>query len=264
MKLSSGSRSRSADQGVYESSIDPMYSNGVYVRESSGYKDAAYKVDQLIRLPARNENLFHEGGVPQTVADVGCGSGRTTFLLGERLTSLRGVSPLVDGCDVHSDLPESAEGGPSFISGDFCVAARRVYDMVVLFDVMEHVPGPAEFLAAAGRFARLVALHIPLDDSLFGWLRGLPSHKLEFPGHLLVLNPSTAMNLLAIAGLRVVDFRYSPVFRAPSGWQTMRQRMLYPVRAVAYALSPYMTQRLLGGVSLVVLAKTRLGLEERC
>jgi SAM-dependent methyltransferase len=238
-----------------------MYSSGSFVRASPGYQDAGYKVEQLIRLLTRNPDLL-SAGKQRYVADVGCGTGETTLLLHKALTGLWGVPPQVDGYDVHSYLPQSVEGEVSFISGDFCLEARRVYDLVVLFDVLEHVPDPLGFLRAVSRFSYFLALHIPLDNSLLSWLRDLPRRKLRFPGHLLALDPSAAINLLTFAGLRIVDFVYSPVFRAPSGCATRYQRLLYPVRAVTYWLSPYIAQRLLGSVSLMVLARTPIGLSE--
>jgi|GEM_PF-2371470 len=241
--------------------VDPMYSRGNFIRASSGHQDARYKVEQFVLLLARNTDLFPVGK-RRFVADVGCGTGETTLLLHRALTTLWGVSPRVDGYDVHPYLPKSPEDDVSFIAADFCLEARKVYDLVLLFDVVEHVPAPIDFLQAVSRFARFVALHIPLDNSLLCWLRGLPRQKIGFPGHLLVLDPSAAINLLTFAGLRIVDFSYSPVFRAPSGRATPYQRLLYPVRTLIYWLNPYIAQRLLGGVSLMVLARTGVGLSE--
>jgi hypothetical protein len=165
----------------------------------------------------------------------------------------------VDGYGVHPKVSELA-GGPHvrFIAGDFCSISDGTYDLAVLFDVVEHVPDPLGLLRGVGRAARLLALHIPLDDSFLSWIRGLPHHKLDFPGHLLVLNAASALNLLSLAGLRVVDFKWSPVFRAPSGTANVTQRLANPVRALCYLVSPWLVQRLLGGVSVTVLARSPL------
>jgi SAM-dependent methyltransferase len=241
------------------SRVDPMYSSGAFVLASEGWKDAAFKVERLVDVLSRNLELF-QPGAKLHVADVGCGTGATTWLLHKELALLLGVPPKIDGYDVHPFLPQSFHEDVSFIGGEFSVRARATYDLVVLFDVLEHVPEPLAFLQSVSKYAYLLALHIPLDDSALSWVRNLPRGNLKYPGHLLVLSPADALNLVAFAGLRTVDFAYTPVFRAPSGRATRFQRLAFPARALLYWLSPYLLQRLLGGVSLMILAMTPLGL----
>lgn len=122
------------------------------------------------------------------------------------------------------------------------------------------VPDPLGFIRKVGARAHRVALHIPLDDSWMVTFRDLPRAKLSHPGHLIYLDAPSALNLLALAGLRVRTYAYSPVFRAPTGQQSKSQRLLTPSRGLLYRLSPYLAQKLLGGVSLMVLAETPLSL----
>ncbi|RIK26940.1 MAG: hypothetical protein DCC55_39700 [Chloroflexi bacterium] len=162
----------------------------------------------------------------------------------------------VKGYDIHPAMKHLSGGkNVSFHYADFThTEPSDKADLVIMFDVIEHVPGPLGFLRAVSERARFVALHIPLDDSWLLGMRNLWKRNLLHPGHLLVLNVSSAINLLTFSGLRVEDYSLTPVFRAPFGTETRSQRLLNPIRRVLYRISPYVLQRTLGGVSLMVLA----------
>src|SRR5262249_33189095 len=148
------------------------------------------------KVTALKKLLDASRGVPglfplSHIADVGCGSGATTFFL-------KGIysDAMLTGYYVHPDLPTYTENKDvKFVQTDFCTLETPVFDLAVLFDVVEHVPAPAEFLRQVAARARFVVLHIPLDDSLFSWLRNLPRQNLSHPGHLIALNPASALNL---------------------------------------------------------------------
>jgi len=239
---------------------DPFYTSGQYFAHGSGSKDARFKVQQLEAILARNDpdralNI-------RRVADVGCGTGATTVLMRDMLLK-HGYDAAVAGYDIHphiDDLPD--QEGVTFHRQDFVTLSGESLDLVVLFDVIEHVTDPIGWLREVAQRTRLVALHIPLDASLMLGLRNLWLSNLKRPGHLIVLDVPQALNLLAFAGLRTVDYAYSPGFRAPSGQASTQAKLMFPLRAVLWRLSPYVLQSTLGGVSLTVLAWARAGMSD--
>lgn len=250
------------DTTDYHSSMDPLYTEGRFFKESSGERDAEYKVGQLMKLCQRHKQSLFQPQKQWRVADVGCGAGSTTVLLFHSLSKSLDGPVFVDGFDIHPFLPTGPVDKIRFFQADFCSEAQTIYDLVVLFDVIEHVRDPLGFLQAVSRKAKLIALHIPLDDSLFCWVRNLIQKKILFPGHILTLSPASAINLLTMSGLRIFDFDYSPAFRAPSSQAGWLQRFLFPLRAFCYWINPYLTYWLLGGVSLMVLAFTPISSQE--
>jgi SAM-dependent methyltransferase len=242
--------------------IDPYYSTGKFQAESDGFRDAEFKVSELkMLLDASRQfsSLF-----PLTrVVDVGCGSGHTTLLLQEMCSRIGYSDAIVEGYDVHPDI-QGYQGSEKvkFIYGDFCTANVPLFDLAVLFDVIEHVPAPIEFLRQVAVRSRFVALHIPLDDSIFSWLRLIPLENLHHPGHLLVMDTATALNVVAIAGLRTLNFHYSPAFQAPTGSDTREQEFIKPLRSLLFRLNPYLLQKMLGGVSLMLLAASQTNKRE--
>lgn len=249
--------------GNYDSSlIDPYYTSGSFLKSSSGWLDAKFKVSELVHILKIYAARFDLS--LKRVADVGCGTGDTSLLMASMLTDFA-YQCEIHGYDIHPDIEKKEKtDSVSFYRKDFCsLDPGNPYDLVVLFDVIEHVPDPITFLKSISSRTKLICLHIPLDDSLLGWIRGQPRRNLDHPGHLIVLNVATSLNLLAFAGLRVQDFTITPVFRAPSGKSTRLQKLLNPLRSVLYYMSPYLLQRTLGGVSLMVIAQTPIGFSNK-
>jgi hypothetical protein len=70
---------------------------------------------------------------------------------------------------------------------------------------------------------------------------------------------ASALNLLALSGLRVVDYEYT--LNAPTAHSTMLQKAVFPLRYILAKISPWLLSRTLGGTSLIVIAITPHGLQ---
>ncbi|MGE0360219.1 MAG: class I SAM-dependent methyltransferase [Vicinamibacterales bacterium] len=228
------------------------YRSGAYFREPDRHSaDAEYKARMFVSLLRRNPGCADI----RTVADVGCGSGAATIAVVAGMDELGFEVAEAVGYDISPHVASLRHPRVRFVHEDF-VASGRGYDLVTLFDVVEHVPDPIEFLRLLSQRTRFVGLHLPLDDSLNCAARDLFRSSLKDPGHLLALDTASALNLLAFAGLRVVDYEYVLGFRAPSAAVTVRSASIYPLRAVLAAVSPWLLAKTLGGVSLMVLCRT--------
>jgi SAM-dependent methyltransferase len=238
--------------------IDSFYSSGEFYSKSTGHYDAQFKVTQLNKLLNSNSHLLQNKF--NHIADVGCGSGHTTIFMQKMLSDFTGTIVSVDGYDVHPYLEKFQEDeNVHFIYGDFSTKANKMYDLAVLFDVIEHIPDPVQFIKNLSSKARLFAFHIPLDNSLFVMLRNLSRSNLSIPGHLLILDLPAAINLLTLSGLRVIDYEYSPGFSSLSKGTTLFQKALFSIRWLLFQLNPFIAQKLVAGVSLTVLARPAIG-----
>lgn len=230
-----------------------VYRTGRFFRASHGGEDALFKVQALGELLERNHDVM---GPISRVADIGCGTGDATRLIRDSFFAANSQPPTVVGFDLHPGVErlECAEG-LSFIRGDFRQSAHAEFDLGVVLDVLEHVLQPEQFAAQVGARVRWVVFHIPLEDCVWIGMRNLFRGKLRFPAHVSFFDTASALNLLASAGILVEDYLYTPVFMAPTGRRSMLQRVGLPLRWLIFRISPWLLQKTLGGVSLLVLGR---------
>jgi SAM-dependent methyltransferase len=238
--------------------IDPCYTSGDYFRNPHRYAaDAALKAGHFERLLRRSRSRL-TGSITSYV-DIGCGSGEVVVRVGKALRDMGFPVTSVAGYDVSPHVRELRHEGVRFVCGDFC-ASDETADLVTLFDVFEHVPDPVDFLKQVARRCRFMGFHIPLDNSLnYGW-RNKFRPRLHDPGHLLVMDTAAALNFLAMAGLRVVDYEYTFGFMTGSGRTSTLAKVTLPLRWMLARISPWMMSKTVGGASLAVLALTPSGM----
>lgn len=238
------------------STIAPEYSQGSYFDNAQRHQeDARFKADAFLQVFLRCKD--HTGVAISTLVDVGCGSGDVVALIADSLGAHAAMT--FKGYDVSPHVANVSHAGVTYVYGDFCESDEFV-DVVTLFDVFEHVPDPIDFIGQVAQRCQIIGFHIPLDDAWSFALRNRYRRSLHNPGHLIFLDTASALNLLALAGLRVVDYEYTFAFRAPSGHSTWLAKIAYPVRAALAKISPWLLSKTLGGASLLVIALTPAGL----
>lgn len=211
--------------------------------------DTKWKADTVQRVLARH------GIRPRSICDIGCGTGAVLEALAERSPSLQlvGYEPSREALSL---APDECERRATFVHGPSTVD-NDTFDVLLCFDVLEHVENPSEFLRSIRSKAPLAMFNIPLDLTVLNACRPSVLLKLrERIGHLHYFTAETALALLAETGYSVVSATYSEFISAElqgSG----RDRIMQTIRRTAAAVSPAITARILGGLSLFVLAETR-------
>ena len=142
-----------------------------------------------------------------------------------------------------------------FQIGDFFETNRRNYDCVLLLDVIEHVPNPFDFLGRLRGVAEYYVFHIPLDLSAINVVRESPLlHVRHKVGHIHYYTKNLALTLLEECGFRLLEWRYTgAAFASPQN--NLRTRVARIPRYLVYAINKDFGVRLLGGETLLVLAK---------
>jgi len=242
--------------------IVPSYAAGDYFStHADPDQDAGFKAGEFLKLfqPFAQSRRIHV----ETYIDVGCGGGRTAALITEGLTDAGHPIVSAAGYDVSPSVNSLRHQGVRFVCEDFCQSNASA-DLVTLFDVAEHVPDTINFLKGVAERCSLVALHIPLDNSLANAFFNRFRKRLQYPKHVLILDVASALNLTTLSGIVPLYYSFTFGYMAPSGTMTALQRASYPARWLISHISPWLASKTVGGVSLMVLGVTPQGLKRYC
>jgi SAM-dependent methyltransferase len=229
---------------------DERYLHGAYLGNNPTWhaEDSAFKAGELQALLRRSSLR------PARVLDVGCGAGE---VLRHLQTQLDKSAQLV-GYDISPQAIERAKslGGEriQFHCGDATTEAATDFDLVLVFDVFEHVEDYFGFLRRVGRLGTHTVFHIPLELTASAALRGAPlMHARKTVGHLHHFSRDTALATLSDCGYRIIEATYTPGAFATA--HHLRTRLANVPRRGLFRIAPDLTVRLLGGFSLMVLAE---------
>src|SRR5439155_26397160 len=130
----------------------------------------------------------------------------------------------------------------------------RFFDLILVLDVIEHLPDYFSFLQKIKERGVNKIFHILLDLSVQTLLRknGLVKRR-EMYAHLDYFSKETALRTLSDAGYEVLDCFYTP--RSIDFGSAPGQMLLKLPRRLLFTIHKDFTARLLGGFSLLVLAR---------
>lgn len=231
-------------------SSEAIYTEGDYAHKHPRWhtEDSAWKAAHILRIIERNALT------PRTVCEVGCGAGEILRSLHDAL----GPQTTFEGREFSPQAFEMCKPRESerlkFILTD-SLKTRQPFDLLLLVDVIEHVPDYLGMLKEAHVAGRHKILHIPLDLSVQTVLRDKPlSYLRSQVGHIHYFTKQTALDSLSHCGFRVIDHFYT----SPSTELASNSRLMslarWP-RKAAFSLNEDLAARVLGGHSLMVLAE---------
>jgi Methyltransferase domain len=233
-----------------ENAAHGIYGDGAYLRRNPTWhaEDSPSKARQIEKILRRNRL------VPRTVAEVGCGAG-------EILVQLQKAFPNSDyfGFEISpqafSLCQERESSRVHFQLKDLLEDEAGYFDVLLAIDVFEHIDDYLGFLKKVKDKARFKIFHIPLDLSLQTLFRVSPILKQrEVVGHLHYFFKDTALATLNYCGYEVVDSFYTPA-GIEGAHLSFGARMLKFPRKFMFNINADVTVRILGGYSLLVLAR---------
>ena len=233
--------------------MSDIYTTGKYLENNPGWHvgDSPWKSAQILKM-MRKHNLQ-----PASLCEVGCGAGEILSRLHEELPAAQ--------CFGYEISPQAFElcltrqkNNLHFVLGDLLQTQAR-FDLLLCIDVFEHIPNYLFFLEQLRGHAGQFIFHIPLDLSLLSILRPARLEQVRYGvGHLHTFTAETALAVLKDTGYEIQDsFFTAGGMELEKNQRRVRTVLANLPRRLIGGFSQKLSARLLGGYSLLVLAKSR-------
>ena len=228
-----------------------IYTDGTYLRNNPTWheEESAWKANLVAKMLNKN------GVSPSAVCDVGCGAGGVI----ESLAAILSGETVFYGYEISPQAFEICRKKETerlhFFLGDVLEQPQQTFDVILALDVFEHVPDYLGFLSKLREKAALKVFHIPLDLSVQWVLLSRPLlHVRTSFGHLHYFSKETALATLNESGYQILDHVYTGITtELPTrDWKGAFMRV---VRKASFSVHQDLTVRILGGYSLLVLAR---------
>ena len=230
--------------------LEELYTSGEYLEKNPTWhvEESPWKARQIIRMLMRN------GITPETVCEAGCGAGEVLKQLQAKMDaacSFWGYDISPQACELSRSR---ANEKLHFKLADIRREEDVSCDLMLILDVLEHLEDPFSFLRDLKQKSTYKLIHFPLDMSVLSLLRpeGLIGVRRAY-GHIHYFNKDIALEMLKEVGYTVVDYFYTP--RSIGLANTIAKKLLIPPRLVFFFIHKDLAVRVLGGFSLLVLAK---------
>ncbi len=233
--------------------MSSIYTTGDYLDTTETWhaEDSPWKAEQVLRMLKANRLR------PQQVAEIGCGAGRILAQLAEEPylaeTEFVGYDISPQAIEMCKKIENPRIG---FYRQDmFAEELDEPFDVLLVIDVIEHVPDYLTFAESCRPKATYKIYHIPLDLHVSSVLRNRFIENRYSIGHLHYFTAESALATLRDTGNRIVDYFYTNsalgLFEHHSSFKTALANV---PRWLFSKVSVPLTARLFGGYSLLVLA----------
>ena len=226
-----------------------IYQDGSYLQNNPSWhqEHSQWKAAQVSRMLRRNALQ------PATIAEIGCGAGEILSCLAKEM----GTQVRFSGYDISPQAYGLCSGKEQsnlrFKLADLLVEPET-FDVALAIDVFEHVEDYRGFLRQFRQKATHKIFHIPLDLSVQTLLRAYPLAEMRNSvGHIHFFTKDMALAVLAETGYGVQDWFYTR--SSLELQQSWKSRLLKWPRALMFRVCEDFAVRVLGGCSLLVLAK---------
>lgn len=229
---------------------DTIYDDGTYLAKNPTWheQDSAWKARQISKILKKN------GIGPATICEIGCGAGEILNCLSQE----HGKGVVFSGYEISPqafDICKTKETANLHYFLKDLFDEPVFFDAVMAIDVFEHVEDYFGFLRRLKAKGTYKLFHIPLDISVANvFRRGRLMKERSSVGHIHYFMKDTALATLRDTGYEIVDWAYtnSGIELEKPGWKAAFMR---PIRRILFNLNRDATVRVLGGFSLMVLAK---------
>lgn len=228
-----------------------FYTDGQYLTNNPTWhvEDGRWKAEHVLDVIRRHDLT------PRTICEVGCGAGEILVQLKANLPQACEFWGYDLSPDAYALAMTRADDRLHFRQADLLDESANTVDLVLVMDLIEHLEDYYGFLKDLRSRGELKIFHIPLDLSAYTVLTSRPILYLrKSVGHIHYFSCDTALAALRDTGYEIIDWFYPPD-TDPLRGRPFKQKTLEVLRRGLSKLAPNFAVRLLGGRSLMVLAR---------
>ncbi len=227
-----------------------IYNDGTYFEQNPTWheEDSQWKAKQIKKIIEKNALN------PNKICEIGCGAGEILNQLSEQYEEKEfygyEISP-----QAFELCKKKSKTNLTFLLQDLLDKNTEYFDIVMAIDIFEHVEDYFGFLRKLKEKAEYKIFHIPLDLSVQTVFRSSPIIKGRISvGHIHYFTKETALETIKDTGYEIIDYFYTAgsLELSKQGWKA---NLLKIPRKLAFMVNKDLTVRILGGYSLLVLAK---------
>lgn len=231
-----------------------IYTDGVYLANNPTWhvEDSPWKAQNVLKMIKKNSIDFNLN----TVCEIGCGAGEILNQLSNKLDRNIEYYGYEISQDAYNMARQRERGRLHYRNANLLEDNNHEYfDLLLVIDIFEHIEDYFSFLRKCKGKSNFKIFHIPLDISVQTVLRNTPFiFNRSHVGHIHYFNKDMALAALRDTGYEIIDFFYTgTATELPT--KTIKSKIAKIPRQLLFAVNQDFTVRVLGGYSLMVLAK---------
>jgi SAM-dependent methyltransferase len=231
---------------------ETKYTSKEYLEKNPTWhvEDSPWKARHILKIIKKN-NLR-----PNSIAEIGCGAGEILHQLYLQMNN--NVSFV--GYEISPDAFELCKQRTAerleYKLDNLLNNEDAFFDVVMAIDVIEHIEDYFGFLRQMHKCGKYKIFHVPLEISVPKTL--FKSYLLKSRnkvGHIQYLNKETILATLQDAGYEIIDCFYTAGSSECCSSRNVENILLKIPRKILFKINKDATVKLLGGYSLMILAK---------
>lgn len=228
-----------------------IYNNGEYLNNNPdwSYYDCAWKADLIYNMVIK-----HKLNLKNSI-EVGCGTGEILNILHKKFEDV-----LFEGYDISSEIIKKAKASEDdnllFYDKDFLNVSTPKSDLIIMMDVVEHVPDYYKFMEELKQKGKSFIFHIPLDLCCRSLLKPhILLQQREAVGHLHYFSKEHVFWLLNDCGYKTIDFHYTYPLLDTQPAKNIKESIKKILRKFSFSINKDLSAKLWGGYSLLILCE---------
>ena len=211
------------DAEIEEQRILELYSTDEYISKNPSLHevDSPWKIDKIIPLVDEMINLCHKKQM--NLLDVGGGAGLILKEVSSYIERTYGVHVDKYALDLSPGMLKiQVKNNPDAkaLNEDIrkTSLSNKEIDLVLMIDVLEHVPNPIKALEELTRISKMAIFKVPLDNNVLSNTRSIITHgksrkqSIESIGHINSYNFNSLRHQIETNGGRILNSYFTNVF----------------------------------------------------